>query len=466
MNIKSYWLVAFIMCAFASCSKLIDVGQPKEQTVSETVFQGDASATSAVYGIYSNIMTGSGALYAGSGLITVNTGLSSDELLFTGTDQSYTEIYTNSISILNTRTGFGLWAKTYELIFQINSCIEGLNNSSSVTANTKSQLLGECKFWRAFFYFNMSQLFGEVPLELTTDYRVNAVMGRTDTAKIANQIIDDLTDAVKLMTESNFTKAVGRADKYAAMALLSKMYLYKQRWSDAERISDQIISSGSFQVLDNLDNVFLANSNECILQLIPVNNYYVTIEGGYLVPYDNETIPDYIINPSLYNSFENNDKRKDHWISFNNIANAPNDTTTYYFPFKYKINNSPIKSEYYSIFRIAEMYLIRAESRAKQNNLSGAISDVDVIRNRASLPLISVTNPSISASDLLAVIQHERRIELFCEWGNRWYDLKRTGTASQVLSTVKPSWNKNAVLYPVPDDQRKINLALSQNEGY
>ena len=84
---------------------------------------------------------------------------------------------------------------------------------------------------------------------------------------------------------------------------------------------------------------------------------------------------------------------------------------------------------------------------------------------RARAGLAAVTSVA-SSNDLLAAIAHERQVELFCETGNRWYDLKRTGTAGTVLAAEKTGWNPNAALYPIPRLQLQDNVNLRQNPGY
>jgi hypothetical protein len=125
-----------------------------------------------------------------------------------------------------------------------------------------------------------------------------------------------------------------------------------------------------------------------------------------------------------------------------------------------------VLSEYYMVLRLAEQYLIRAEARAHLRNLPGAIADLDSIRNRAGLPLISITNPAITREELLIAIQQERQTELFAEWGHRWFDLKRTKQADAVLKDRKSSWNSTDTLYPVPASERILNPNLTQNDGY
>ena len=118
------------------------------------------------------------------------------------------------------------------------------------------------------------------------------------------------------------------------------------------------------------------------------------------------------------------------------------------------------------VLRLAEQYLIRAEARAQMMNLSGAIEDVDKLRQRAGLPLIQDTEPGISREGLLAAIAKERKFELMVEWGHRWLDLKRTGTTETILRPTKLDWQQTDELYPIPQSERLLNPALSQNPGY
>jgi hypothetical protein len=116
------------------------------------------------------------------------------------------------------------------------------------------------------------------------------------------------------------------------------------------------------------------------------------------------------------------------------------------------------------IFRLADTYLIRAEASANLGNGSAALTDLNVVRARAGLSP-SATNPANQAA-VLSAIQHERQVELFTEWGNRWFDLKRTGTAAAVLGAEKGGWQPNFALYPVPRTELQADVNLTQNQGY
>ena len=120
--------------------------------------------------------------------------------------------------------------------------------------------------------------------------------------------------------------------------------------------------------------------------------------------------------------------------------------------------------EFSKIFRLGgEQYLIRAEARAMLGNISGAQADINIVRNRAGLADTSAN----TAEELKAAILQERRVELFTELGNRWFDLARTGTAADVLSSIKSGWRATDLLLPIPEAELLANPNLYlQNPGY
>jgi hypothetical protein len=167
---------------------------------------------------------------------------------------------------------------------------------------------------------------------------------------------------------------------------------------------------------------------------------------------------------SFIDSREVGDERVLHWI-----GTFTDDTGIFYFPNKYKIQydaSGGVFTEYSMVLRLAEQYLIRSEARAKQGNLTGAITDLDVIRQRSGLEVVAETAPNISETDLLTMLLEERRSELFAEWGHRWFDLRRTNNTTTVLKLKSPNWQDTDALYPIPEDDRLKNPKLDQNPGY
>ncbi|HJT74676.1 MAG TPA: RagB/SusD family nutrient uptake outer membrane protein, partial [Chitinophaga sp.] len=203
---------------------------------------------------------------------------------------------------------------------------------------------------------------------------------------------------------------------------------------------------------------------EAILQLRPVLTGYNTMEGNVLVP-SSASRPTFPLTGSLIASFEARDKRRSMWVNSKTVNGI-----TYYYPYKYKqranFTSSFKLTEYNMLLRLAEIYLVRAESRIYLKQLSGAIADVDSIRARAGLPLIAVTNPGISGAALNEKIHQERKIEFFAEYGHRWFDLKRTGKAYETMAAIKAGWKETQLLWPIPHAQIKLNPYLIQNDGY
>ncbi len=112
--------------------------------------------------------------------------------------------------------------------------------------------------------------------------------------------------------------------------------------------------------------------------------------------------------------------------------------------------------------RLSEQYLIRAEAFAEQDDISEAQSDLNIIRNSAGLKNTSAEDKAT----LLLAIERERQVELFCEWGHRFFDLKRNGHLNQVIASLKSSWRDASINLPIPQYERLNNPNLTQNPGY
>ncbi|MCF6405086.1 RagB/SusD family nutrient uptake outer membrane protein [Chitinophaga filiformis] len=457
---KRPFLLTTIICCLSFSCNLLNVDNPANKAVGDDLFKNKETAEAAVLGIYSAIAGTSNIFMAA---ITYYSSIYADEAFYTASTASIQEFYNGAVSTTNTVIETNFWNNSYRYVYQINTCLEKLEKSTGISDATRNQLSGECHFLRAFIYFHMLQLFGEVPLITVTDYRVNENMPRTTTTTIRNSILSDLERAKKLLSDAYPTNERVRPNKSTASALLARYYLHQQQWQAAEQEASEIVNTGRYQ-LTAVDDVFLANSAEAIFQIQPVLVGYNTMEGNTFIPSDLAR-PNFALTTYLRNAFEVNDKRWKSWVA-SKVVNA----ITYYYPFKYKkkadfiANPKPV--EYNMIFRLAEILLIRAECRVHLNSLPGAIADLDAIRLRAGLPLIQTSNPGISAAELSEKIAQERRIELFMECGHRWSDLKRTGKASETLQPIKSDWKSTRELWPIPQVQRALNPALTQNDGY
>ncbi len=320
-------------------------------------------------------------------------------------------------------------------------------------------------------------LFGDVPLVLSTDYSVNSGLSRTSDDQVYLQIIEDLRESIDLLSEQFLDGALLqyidvperlRPTKWAARALLSRVYLYTGDFVNAEIESSLIIDQSSLFALTSLNEVFLRNSSEAIWQMQPVNDGHNTEEAWIFIlpstgPDDNNFDGHPVsISRALQNAFEPGDQRKIEWIDSIIVG-----SDSFYFPHKYKSATfgDPV-NEYFMIFRLAEQYLIRAEARVQLGNIQTALDDLNIIRSRAGLH----DSNGNSIPGLLASIQHERRVELFTEWGHRWFDLKRSGEIDAVMTVASiskgGSWQTTDQLYPIPFYEIQHSPHISQNSGY
>jgi len=460
-------IIVITVSFLSSCKKLIEVDLPIDKNTNKTAFANTSTAVAVMNSVYSPI--GANTPYVGENGIAIRSALMADELgtIIPQTDLEYLNNYTG-------KEGWNIWIISYkDAIYRINSILENVSESSTLPDRTKQILTGEAKFSRAWIYFYLTNLYGDVPLVLTTDFEVNASIGRSPQDMIYRQIEQDLIDAQELLVDEYLDKDLVsatieriRPNKAAATALLSRVYLYREKWQEAEIEATKVINNSSFELLPDLDQVFLKNSMESIWQLQPNilnGDSKNTPDGRFLInTYGGN--PFYFPSVQLLKAFEPDDQRRNKWIS-----TSPSGSLIIY---KYKQGWATTdQQEYTTVLRLAEQYLIRAEARAQQNKLTGlnsAETDLNAIRTRAGLTNTTATTQNA----LLEAIAKERQVELFLEWGDRWFNLKRLGKINDVMSIVTPekggTWLPYKALAPIPYSEFNYNPALRghQNPGY
>ncbi len=501
--------IIFLIITLLSCRKFVEVPAPLNSINANNVFENDKTAIQALTSVYASMADDNARFLEQSySSIFLFGGLSADE--FTLYDKNYplySAYYRNALSqgSNGVLVGSTFWSGTFSLIFRINSTVEGLEKSTGLSPIVKRQLQGEALFLRAYSYFLLVNLYGDTPISLTTDPAKNRLLARSPKADVYTQIVNDLLQSQQLLSDNyldadlksskNSTGRV-RPTKWAATALLSRAYLYMGRYPDAIIQSESVINNSSLFKLEPLNSVFLNKSLETIWCLQPIvaggGSGYNTGESSIFIlsangPTSSSTIgigsTPFYLSDSILGAFEPGDARRSDWIG-KITANG----IDYFFPYKYKAPKSQTaNTESQVLFRLAEQYLIRAEAKARHADLSGALSDLNVLRSRArATPSVLVPNPlpnlivGMSLIDVLKAIEHERQIELFAENGHRWFDLKRTpgftnpqiSRADEIMPTITSNkggiWNSNWKLYPLPsaDLFADPNLINTQNPGY
>jgi hypothetical protein len=445
-------LFSLSMFAFSSCKKYLAIDPPADQLTRTTVFNDPSTIAAAVNGLYGQAFSTSFFSYG----MDFYPGMFADEFYFY---YPFYDVFKNNAYTEQSAIIPALWSDGYSVIYQANDLIGSLSGTTVISQDLRSRYIGEAKFFRAFAHFTLANLYGNVPLILSTDAAVTALQPRASKDSVMLQVIADLKAADSALASSPNPNT--KVTSAAITAFSARVFLYTKDWVNAEAKATAIIDAHQFVLEPDLSKVFLRSSQEAIFKISEdagsSSHVNYALIAGFYVPYGPS--PSTIVDSNFVNAFEPGDQRKQNWI-FSYTGAAP------YFPYKYKQNYTPVntdQAEDYIILRFAEQYLIRAEARAEQNKLHDAVDDLNVIRARAGLVATPYT---IGQEDLLLAIEQERRVELFSEGGHRWFDLGRTGRADAVLGAEKPTWKHTAILLPIPAQELQNNPNLVQNDGY
>jgi starch-binding outer membrane protein, SusD/RagB family len=439
---KKIFILLFTALATTACDVLNVESQ--SQIPAEDVFKDKSGIEKGILGSYIPFQYLS---YYGRNFMIFG-DLAADNLDFAagGTSATYREIDNNAILPGNGGID-GIWSSAYEGLNIANSVIAAVPGISDMTDDQKNAALGELYFVRALNHFNLVTCFGAVPVKINpTRGTADVNVPRDPVDAVYNQIIEDLEFAALHLPESG-TKV--RATRFAAVALLARVYLYTQDYELAIEKATEVIEAGTYDLLTDYRSIFVDGSAESIFEIdftelnrnrIAIYNFPGSLNGeGEVAPTD-----------ELIASYTPDDDRLDASIAFELTQ-----------PYAIKYDDIAKGEDNVIILRLAEMYLIRAEANAQlEQNLTSVQNDINEIRSRAGLTDTDAT----TYETLLEVIEKERGIEFAFE-GHRWYDLVRTNRALPVLDNVT---NVNQTLFPIPSSEilTNTNPDMEQNPGY
>lgn len=456
MNYKYILVIITILITNVSCDDFLEVDDPKGQIPSTTIFNNELTAQAALLSIYSDLRNYSSMSGSFSGNAFVY-GIYSDELDYNAlSNQGNYAIYLHQTVPSNTAIK-DVWTKDYKLIYACNALIEGLDNSQTISIQKRNLWKGEALFIRSLLHYNLAQSFGNVPYVTSTDYTINSNIIKLPYNEVIHNVIADLNSAKHMIGNENISSK-SRGNKYIISTVLARIYLQIQEWQNAFSESEEVIISGYYTLENDLTKEFLANSTSTIFHLPSSNSNTNSVEGSIYI-YEVGPPNNAALNEDFVQSFNDQDLRRLNWV-----RGVFSQNKFWYMPYKYKEKNQTTPAKEHSIvFRLAEIYLIKAEAAWRLNNSQTAIDALNKVRTRAGLNTMTIDN----YNNFFEVLKYERKHELFLENGNRWFDLKRWGEANRVLSPIKPGWNIRNLLFPIPDSEILINPnLLPQNEGY
>lgn len=386
-----------------------------------------------------------------------------------------------------------MWNYFYNISSAANYAIESMAKfEEAITASAGLQAAKECrgeaKIIRAYAYFNLVRLFGTVPIidrTMTAEELASAPAASAD--KVYEFIYKDLDDAIAVVPESHMDYK-SRYNKYTAMALKAKVALYRKDWNEAARLTDAIIASERYSLMNRFKDAFNVENEGGSESLMEIESsdmgqntgamplcYYAFIQGprgnkepfqgwGYKVP--SQKLIDFLdargdaVRKKVTllvrgEKTPEGDLVSDNCINpyYNGKVYVPTRTNTRSFN-AYGLDHNM------RIIRYADVLLMFAEAMASGASFaptSGYTAEMALneVRTRAGLAPATAT---------LQNIYDERRAELALE-ENRFFDLVRWGKAAEVLGPLGFTAGKNE-LFPIPSAQRQLNPNLPATPGY
>lgn len=457
-TIKTGIWIGSAVVLLAGCDSFTDVELPKSQLTAAAVFEDRITATAAMTDIYSKIRD-NGLLTGYPSGLSNQLGLYADELAYYGQPGTSTFNFANNALLPTGGEIAELWNSSYSQVYAANAVIEGLQNAANLPDADRDRLTGEALFVRALLHFYLANTLGYIPYIKTTDYTLNRVAQRMPATQALTLAKEDLERAIALLPETYATAERVRPNKFAAYALLARVYLYLEQWPEASNAASAVLNQSELYIWESdPDKIFLKESTATIWQLMPGMAGDNTREAP---TFSFETAPPPIsaLSAALVGAFEPGDLRKMHWVK-----TITDGTDSYAHAYKYKqAMNNGSSTEYSIVLRLAEQYLIRAEARARQGDLIGAKEDLNKVRHTAGLE----DSEAETVVEVVDAVLRERRVELFCEFGHRFLDLKRSGRLDAALQPLKLGWNPTDASFPLPQGELLLNPNLApQNEGY
>ena len=504
--------LTFILLAtviLSSCKKSFLEVDPQGQTTEVLALTDPSAAAKLVGGVYNTLYFGGFDKTTVGFLWELTNDIASDDADKGSTPGDFNNGGMGDIdNFIHTANSFifnNIWSGHFNAILSANKAIEVLGKST-IDATTKNRLLGEARFLRGLYYFNLVRFFGGVPkitmVPLPSEGNSAALNTRATAAEIYTVVIEDLQFAVdNLPVKGDAATQTGRANKGAAQAYLAKVYLYQKNWAKVFELTNAVITSNKYSLVTDYNYIFREkpvggqggnNNSESIFEVqtginagenavspLFSNGQGPRGRGGWNDLGFGFNTP----TTDLASFYEAGDTRRNATIIFiNPTLPAPSTGTVLWDGFRipskdsvendrysYKAyhstiaespqitNNKDTKPKNIRLMRYAEVLLMYAEASAMGAGGDG-VNKLNAVRARANLGVTTLTQ---------ANVWKERRTELAME-ADRFFDLVRQGRAGTVLRAHgKPFVDNKHELFPIPQAQRDLSGGrLTQNNGY
>jgi len=445
---KTYSIIALftMLILVSSCSKYLDMS-PSQELATNDALSTDANVKSVLVGAYRSMRYS--AIYGGCLLRNSELSGGTGEISWQGTYNGPREIYNHQIIAANGDIT-NQWLNSYDCI---NICNNVLSAIDTVVEEDRGRVEGEALFLRSMMYFDLVRFYAKqyeagtlnslgVPLVLTPTDLISGTnnIGRNTVKEVYDKVIIDLVKAASILPDENGYYATSGA----ANALLARVYLQKGDYANARDAANAVLGNDMYSL-----NIYYAEA---------FNNTEYTLEDIFAVKFiaaDGINQMTEFWSTTEYGGRDGDIEILDGHLS---LYDESDERLALFWEGNDAIRSGKWNTQYglVNLFRLAEMFLIRAECNERLDTSVGAspLDDYNVIHERAGLPAAE----SVTLDDIL----YERRLELAHE-GFKLHDMKRLK-----LSVGSLPYNDPKLVYPIPAREIAANPALKdqQNEGY
>lgn len=438
------WSVAAL---FSSCDNFLEQ-EPANYVSDQQVISDVSSAESALNGAYHQL--GASAYYGGK-YFYAGINLAGDNIDWTGSLNYYYDFDTHQYSAENQLLSYA-WYGIYATVNQANQVIDKTQALTNVTDEKEADIIAQATVIRALAFFDLARTWGNIPVVKQATQSPTQFDGVKQTA--AKDVYRDVAEDL-LAVHENLPEATDRthANQSVADALLARIYLYLEDWDKAETYASQVIGNNFYDLGSISDLIDSKQTVESIWELSYSTTFTNDQSTYWRSPNDggrhewgpNKEIVSLLKDPSIGGD------RKAYFADYS-TAQVPD----YYVG---TLFNRSTNDDNVILFRLAEMYLIRAEARAKkaQPDLDGAQDDLNKIRERSH---VAAYDAPLTQAELIQAIEDENRVEFALE-PHRWFNLVRTHRATAVLGI-----EDYQTLFPIPYNDVQADKDLVQNDKY
>ncbi len=473
------YLSLAVLLVLSACDDFLNV-QPEFRVSEDNFYENENDFETALIGVYATTQQ----LHNVTLLYLTELSTDNAEIQWTSPTSSEMEFDESNVTSINTLVN-SVWNVSYTAISRANNLLTRLEDSS-LGEPANSQFRGEVLFLRAYHYFNLVRLFGDLPV-VTDPFRspdevLSYDMSRQSAETIYQIIISDLTTAEDLLANTD-DLSKSRASVGAVKTLLGKVHLTRQNHAEAAEVLKEVIDQGTYALQPDYQTLFTNGNTELLETIFEIKYLSGNLGEGnsfssvFTPPrFDMAIFPGnmqgsgrIVPTADVAESYEAGDLRRSASIE-DSVLLVDGTFAENIYGLKFVDFTTGLVGDggiNFIALRYADVLLMYAEALNELGSTNEALTYLNEVRDRSELEQIA----GVNQEEFRRIVENERRVEFVSE-GHRWFDLIRTGRAQTVMNAYFADRGLNftledhELLMPIPQDEIDIDPNLAQNIGY